>query len=71
MTSASVQIIDLARAWIWRIEHPGWNPDDDWQQLVTCVCVDAGPERWLIDPLVPPEDFAEFWNPQSTSTAAP
>jgi hypothetical protein len=40
-TSPKVEVIDLAPGlWIWRVEHPGWKPDHDWQQVVTCVCVD-------------------------------
>lgn len=57
-----MRVIDLAPGlWIWRPEHPGWKPGDDWQRVVTCVCVDAGSERWLIDPLLPPDD-SELWN---------
>jgi hypothetical protein len=59
-TSPNVEVIDLAPGlWIWRLEHPAWNPDVDWQQVVTCVCVDAGGERWLLDPLLPPHDAAQ------------
>jgi len=58
-----MQIIDLAPGlWIWRIAHPGWKPDADWQEVVTCTCVDAGGERWLIDPLLPPDDATAFWD---------
>jgi hypothetical protein len=62
-TSPNVQVIDLAPGlWIWRLEHPGWTPDHDWQQVVTCVCVEAGGERWLLDPLLPPEDATLVWD---------
>jgi hypothetical protein len=48
----NVEVIDLAPGlWIWRLEYPAWKPDVDWQQVVTCLCVDAGSERWLLDPL--------------------
>jgi len=58
----SVQVIDLAPGlWIWRVEHPAWRPEVDWQEVVTCVCVDAGGERWLVDPLLPPDDATDFW----------
>jgi hypothetical protein len=58
----NVDVIDLAPGlWIWRLEHPAWKPDVDWQQVVTCVCVDAGRERWLLDPLLPPDDASEVW----------
>src|SRR5262249_50328765 len=62
-TSPNVQVIDLAPGlWIWRLEHPGWNPHVDWQEVVTCVCVDAGRERWLLDPLLPPDDATQVWD---------
>jgi hypothetical protein len=58
-----VGVIDLAPGlWIWRLEHPAWNPDADWQQVVTCVCVDAGNERWLLDPLLPPDHATAVWD---------
>jgi hypothetical protein len=58
-----VEVIDLAPGlWIWRLEHPGWKPDVDWQQVVTCVCVDADAERWLLDPLLPPDDATQVWD---------
>ena len=61
-TPPNVQVIDLAPGlWIWRLQHPGWKPEDDWQQVVTCVFVDTGSERWLIDPLLPPDDATQFW----------
>jgi hypothetical protein len=59
----NVEVIDLAPGlWIWRLEHPTWNPDVDWQQMVTCVCVDAGSELWLLDPLLPPDDATQVWD---------
>jgi hypothetical protein len=62
-TSPHLAVIDLAPdLWIWRLEHPAWTPDVDWQPVVTCVCVDAGNERWLLDPLLPPDDATQFWD---------
>ena len=61
-TPPRVEVVDLAPGlWIWRLAHPGWRPEVDWQQIVTGVCVDAGDERWLIDPLLPPDDATQFW----------
>ena len=58
-----VDVIDLAPGlWIWRLEHPAWTAEVDWQQVVTCVCVDASGERWLIDPLLPPDDATQVWD---------
>jgi hypothetical protein len=62
-TSPNVEVIDIAPGlWIWRLEHPGWKLDDDWQEVVTCVCVDAGRERWLLDPLLPLDDATQVWD---------
>ena len=47
--------------WIWRIRHPGWTAEADWQPMVTCTCADLGRERLLLDPLVPPPDAKAFW----------
>jgi Ankyrin repeats (many copies) len=61
-SSPNVKIIDLAPGlWIWRLEHPAWKPQVDWQEVVTCICIDAGGERWLLDPLLPPDDATDFW----------
>jgi hypothetical protein len=58
-----VDVIDLAPGlWIWRLEHPGWREGVDWQEVVTSVCVDAGDERWVLDPLLPPNDAPQVWD---------
>ena len=60
--SPNVEVIDLAPGlWIWRLEHPAWTPDADWQEVVTCVCADAGDQRWILDPLLPPNDATQVW----------
>ena len=48
--------------WIWRVLHPGWTEEADWQPMVTCTCVDLGHERLLLDPLVPPPDASPVWD---------
>ena len=48
--------------WIWRVLHPGWTEEDDWQPIVTCTCVNLGPERLLLDPLVPPPGASLVWD---------
>jgi hypothetical protein len=50
-----------AGLWIWRLEHPDWNPGLDWPQTVTSTWVAAGGEVALLDPLAPPEDADEVW----------
>jgi hypothetical protein len=62
-SSPNVEVIDLAPGlWIWRLEHPNWSEGHDWQEVVTSVCVDAGAERWLLDPLLPPETATQVWD---------
>jgi len=47
--------------WLWRIEHPSWSAEADWEPLVTSTCVAAGGEIALLDPLAPPEEAANVW----------
>src|SRR5262249_13795074 len=62
-TKPSVEVIDLAPGlWAWRLEHPMWNEHCDWPEVVTSTCVDAGDERWLLDPLLPPADTIQVWD---------
>jgi hypothetical protein len=59
---AHAEVSDVAPGlWIWRAEHPGWNPGCDWQQVVTTVVVDSGSERLVLDPLAPPAEATEVW----------
>ena len=46
--------------WIWRLEHPGWDPEAGWDPPVTSTCVESGGEIALLDPLAPPEE-SEAW----------
>ena len=58
-----VEVRDLGPdIWIWRVLHPGWTDEADWQPIVTCTCVDLGRERLLLDPLVPPLDASPVWD---------
>jgi hypothetical protein len=54
-------VVDVAPGlWIWRQEHPDWEPDADWEPPVTSTCVESGGEVVVIDPLAPP-DGHEAW----------
>jgi hypothetical protein len=58
-----LEVFDLGPdLWIWRVLHPGWTDEADWQPIVTCTCVDLGRERLLLDPLVPPSDTSLVWD---------
>ena len=50
-----------AGLWIWRLEHPDWAPQVDWEPLVTSTYVAGGGEVALIDPIAPPGEATEFW----------
>jgi glyoxylase-like metal-dependent hydrolase (beta-lactamase superfamily II) len=55
------EVRDVASGlWIWRLEHPDWNPEAGWEPPVTSTCVESGGEVALLDPLVPPEE-SEAW----------
>lgn len=48
--------------WVWRVEHPDWNPRVDWEPLVTATCVESGGEVALLDAIAPPEEADEVWH---------
>src|SRR5258708_37859796 len=58
-----LKVHDLGRGlWIWRIRHPGWTEDADWQPVVTSICADLGDQRLILDPLVPAPDAKTVWD---------
>jgi hypothetical protein len=60
---AQLELRDLGPdLWIWRVLHPAWTEEADWQPIVTCTVVDLGPERSILDPLVPPPDARAVWD---------
>ena len=45
-------IIDVAPGlWIWRLDHPDWDGEADWDPVVTCTCAEHGGEVAVLDPL--------------------
>jgi glyoxylase-like metal-dependent hydrolase (beta-lactamase superfamily II) len=46
--------------WLWRLDHPDWNPRLDWGPMVNSTCVESGREVAVLDPLAPPDD-SEVW----------
>jgi len=58
----AVELRDVAPGlWIWRVEHPDWTPEAEWDAPVTSTCVESGGEVAVLDGLAPPEDAAEVW----------
>jgi hypothetical protein len=56
------ELRDLAPGlWIWRVEHPDWTPEADWEPAVTSTCVESGGEIAVLDALAPPEDATDVW----------
>lgn len=48
-------IIDIAPGlWIWRIDHPQWEPQGGGDRVVTSVCVEEKGEIAVLDALAPP-----------------
>lgn len=59
---SKVELRDVAPGlWIWRMKHPGWKQDADWQPVVTSTFVESGGERVVLDPLAPSPDALDFW----------
>jgi hypothetical protein len=50
-----------AGLWLWRVEHPDWKPEVEWEPRVATTCVESGGEVALLDPIAPPEDAGEVW----------
>jgi glyoxylase-like metal-dependent hydrolase (beta-lactamase superfamily II) len=47
--------------WLWRVEHPDWEPGSGWKPLVSSTYVESGGEVAVLDPIAPPEDASEVW----------
>jgi hypothetical protein len=57
------ELRDIASGlWSWRVEHPDWSPEVDWEPLVASTCVESGGEVALLDPLAPPGDAVQIWD---------
>jgi glyoxylase-like metal-dependent hydrolase (beta-lactamase superfamily II) len=58
-----MQPVDVAPGlWLWRLEHPDWSPEADWEPYVTSTVIETGGEVALVDPLAPPGSAEEVWN---------
>ncbi len=58
-----VELRDVtAGLWLWRIAHPDWDQEVEWEPLVSTTCVESGGEVALLDPIAPPEDAREVWD---------
>lgn len=58
----AAEIRDVAPGlWIWRLVHPAWNAEADWEPLVTSTLVESGGEVLALDPVAPPPGAAEVW----------
>jgi hypothetical protein len=56
------EVRDVASGlWIWRVAHPDWKPDAEWDPPVTSTCVESSGEIALLDPIAPPHDATEVW----------
>ena len=47
--------------WIWRVEHPSWEPGSDWGPAVASTCVESGSEIALLDPIAPSARGDDVW----------
>jgi len=62
MTSVGPHVLDVAPGlWVWRMQHPAWSPEADWEPHVTSTCVESRGELGLLDALAPPGDAEEIW----------
>jgi hypothetical protein len=57
-----IEIRDVASGlWIWRLEHPHWKPGQGWEPIVTSTYVESRGERYVLDPLAPPNGDNTPW----------
>jgi hypothetical protein len=57
-----VELRDVAPGlWLWRVEHPDWRADAEWEPVVASTCVESGGEVALLDPLAPRGAATDFW----------
>jgi hypothetical protein len=62
MAPVEAKVIDIAPGlWVWRMQHPAWSPEVDWEPHVTSTCVESRGEVGLLDGLAPPDDAEEIW----------
>jgi glyoxylase-like metal-dependent hydrolase (beta-lactamase superfamily II) len=47
--------------WRWTANHPEWTSESEWPQEVGCVYYEGPDAVVLVDPLVPPDDAARFY----------
>jgi hypothetical protein len=63
MNQSPVDVHDVVDGlWIWRMPHPDWNGQSDWEPTVTSVAVAAGGHRIVLDPLAPPPSARAVWD---------
>jgi hypothetical protein len=63
MSNPPVELHDVVDGlWIWRMPHPDWNGQADWEPTVTSVALESGGARILLDPLAPPPHAREAWD---------
>jgi hypothetical protein len=62
MNESPVQVHDVVDGlWFWRMAHPDWDGQSDWEPAVTSVAVESGGRRVLLDPLAPPPSARAAW----------
>jgi hypothetical protein len=56
------EILDVGDGlWVWRLPHPDWSQDADWEPLVTSTCAESGGEVVVLDALAPLDEADPVW----------
>src|SRR3954447_18484910 len=59
---AMKEIIDVAPGlWVWRVEHPDWDPDAGWEPSVTSTVVESRGEVAVLDAIAPSAEASDIW----------
>src|SRR5439155_26942340 len=56
------EMIDVAPGlWVWRMDHPDWDPGVNWEPPVTSTVVESRGEVAVLDAIAPPGEANEIW----------
>jgi hypothetical protein len=57
-----VELRDVAPGlWVWRVPHPDWSSEADWEPLVASTCVESRGEIAVLDPIAPRNGGDKLW----------
>ena len=56
-----------AGVWHWEAPHPGWQPSEPWDRVVSSYAIDDGERALLFDPIAPPREIEKLAGDRETA----